>query len=232
MRTAETASFDPGVPALSARVLRGLAIVDVVGIPALAALYIWKLQFISPQSWMVFPVWLIASFLLHRDTPKTLGWRADNLWPATRQTFVVLVVFAALLVATGLALGASRRIPLNLALLRHLWGYFAFCLLQEVALESLLNNRLMALVSRRWLSSLLAGTIFAALHWPNPVLVPVTFVGGTAFAWLFARQRNVIPIAAAQAILGSMVGWVFPVAWHHFLRVGPGFYHWPHSVRL
>ncbi len=82
----------------------------------------------------------------------------------------------------------------------------------------------MALVSPRWLSSLLAGAIFAALHWPNPVLVPVTFISGTAMAWLFARQRNIIPLAVGQAILGSLVWWAFPLAWHHSLRVGPVYY--------
>jgi hypothetical protein len=55
-------------------------------------------------------------------------------------------------------------------------------------------------------------------------MVPLTFLGGTAMAWLFARHRNIIPLAVAQAILGSMVWWTFPVRWHHFLRVGPGYY--------
>jgi len=32
-------------------------------------------------------------------------------------------------------------------------------------------------------ASLIAGTIFAALHWPNPVLVPLTWIGGIAMSW-------------------------------------------------
>src|SRR5207245_2894584 len=116
------------------------------------------------------------------------------------------------------------RHPPHFISFRRLWNYFAFCLLQEVALQSLLNNRLMALVENRWLSSLLAGAIFGALHWPNPVLVPVTFVGGVGMAWLFAQQRNIIPFAVGQALLGSLVWWVFPLSWHHGLRVGRGYY--------
>jgi len=39
--------------------------------------YIWRLQFSHPNSWVVFPLWLVISFIIHHDTPKTLGWRAD-----------------------------------------------------------------------------------------------------------------------------------------------------------
>ncbi len=209
---------------VSPETLRRLAVLDVVAIPLLIAWYIWRLQFSAPRFWVVFLVWLAASFLLHRDTPKTLGWRADNLWPATRQAAIVFATFVAALLVAGLALGAPHRIPAHLASLRGLWNYFAFCLLQQVALQSFLNNRLITIFSARWLSSLLAGAIFGFLHWPNPVLVPVTFVGGSAMAWLFARHRNIIPLAVIQAVLGAVVAWAFPVAWHHALRVGPGYY--------
>jgi hypothetical protein len=55
------------------------------------------------------------------------------------------------------------------------------------------------------------------------VLVPLTFVAGTAMAWLFARERNILPLALGQAILGALVWWAFPLAWHHSMRVGPGY---------
>ncbi len=43
-------------------------------------------------------------------------------------------------------------------------------------------------------------------------------------AWLFARERNILPLAALQVILSLLVWWAFPIAWHHGLRVGPGYY--------
>ncbi len=209
---------------MNAKLLCWLAVFDAAGFPTFTAWYIWRGQSEATNSWVVFLVWPAASFLVHRDTPKTLGWRADNLWPATRNAAIVFAAFAAALLAIGLALGQPRQIPEHVGTLRHLWTYFAFCLLQEVALNSFLNNRLMSLVSRRWLSSVVAGLIFAGLHWPNPVLVPATLIGGIAMAWLFARNRNVLPLALGQAILGSMIWWAFPPTWHHLLRVGPGFY--------
>ena len=209
---------------MSPSALLRLAFFDVVGVPLLIGWYIWRLQFTARYAWVFLVLWLTVSFLVHRDTPKTLGWRADNIWPAARQAAVFFGVCAAVLIAVGFVLGMPNWLPPHFISFHRLWNYFAFCLLQEVALQSLLNNRLMALVENRWLSSLLAGAIFSALHWPNPVLVPVTFVGGVSMAWLFARERNIIPLAVGQAILGSLVWWVFPLSWHHGLRVGPGYY--------
>ncbi len=209
---------------MSPRLLRILALVDVICVPLLIELYIWRLQHIAPRSWIILAIWLPASFLLHRDTPKTLGWRADNLWPATKQAAAAFGLMAAGLILTGLILHAPLHIPAHLVSPRRLWSYFAFCVLQQVALNSFLNNRLMFLIRDRRSSSLLAGAIFAACHWPNPVLVPITLLGGTVMAWLFARQRNILPLAVGQAILGSLVSWSFPLAWHHRLRVGPGYY--------
>jgi len=47
-------------------------------------------------------------------------------------------------------------------------------------------------------------------------------------SWLFARERNVLPLALGQAILGSLIWWAFPLAWHHSMRVGPGYYTFGH----
>ena len=208
-------------------VLRRLALFDVVGMTLLVQWFIWRLQFDAPHSWIIFPVWITASFLLHRDKPKTLGWRADNLWAATKQSVLPFLLFAAVCVAVGWWLDEFKRLPPNWVAPRRLWLYFAFCLLQQVALQSFLNNRLMLLAPNRWLSSVLTGLIFGVSHLPNPVLVPVTFVGGVVMARLFATQRNVIPLAIGQALLCSLVWACFPIAWHHFLRVGPGYYRWP-----
>ncbi|HEV2313813.1 MAG TPA: CPBP family glutamic-type intramembrane protease [Candidatus Acidoferrales bacterium] len=208
---------------MNAQTLLVLSLLDVIGIPVCALLFIWRWQFDARSVWILFPVWLVASFLLHRDTPKTLGWRADNLWQATKWALAAFVIFAAALIATGLILGQPRHLPPNLQSLNRLWTYFAFCLLQQVAINSLLNNRLLWLFHREWLAALVTGVIFAACHWPNPVLVPLTLIGGTAMAWLFARHRNVLPLAVMQAVLGSIAWWSFPVAWHHNLRVGPAY---------
>lgn len=205
-------------------VKRWLSLADVVLLPAFILWFIWQLQFTARWTWVIFVVWLVASFLLHGDTTKTLGWREDNIWPATKQALAVFSPIAAGLVVVGLLLHAPRHLPpISVS---SIVGYFAFCLLQQVALNSLLHNRMLSLVRNEWVAAALTGAIFAACHWPNPVLVPLTFAGGAAMAWMFGRVRNIIPLAVGQALLGLLVSWAFPMAWHHHMRVGPGYYGW------
>jgi hypothetical protein len=203
---------------------RVFTVVEALALTGYIAWYIWQLQSTKPFSWIVFPIWLIASIALHRDTPKSLGWRADNLWLATRQGLLIFAAFIFSTCLAGLWLGSYHRLPLRVTEPWRFFAYFAFCLLQQVALNSYLTNRLSYALEEPRAAALVAGLIFAALHWPNPVLVPLTFVGGTAMSWLFSRERNILPLTVGQAILGTLVWWVFPVTWHHGMRVGPGFY--------
>jgi hypothetical protein len=209
---------------MNLRWMRALTLADIILFPAFILWFVWRLQFTARWTWMILAAWLVISFVIHRDTPKTLGWRADNLWPATKQAIFVIGAMVLGLLLIGLVLGAPRHFPPNLISAHRLWGYFAFCVLQQVALNSFLQNRMLEIVSPHWLASLLTGAIFAACHWPNPVLVPLTFIGGTVMTWMFACQRNIIPLAIGQAILGSLIFWAFPLAWHHHMRVGPGYY--------
>jgi len=218
---------------MTIRTKRFLALLDVTGLPIFILVFIWRLQFTARWTWVLFVAWLIASFVIQRDTPKTTGARADNLWPAAKRAAIAFAIMAGALVAIGLARGATRHLPLQLLSINRLWTYFAFCLLQQVALNSLISNRLEFLTGNRWLAALLAGAIFAACHWPNPVLVPLTFAGGSVMAWLFLRDRNIIPLAVIQMLLGTIAWWSFPLSWHHHLRVGPGYYLgiWPSTAR-
>ena len=171
-------------------------------------------------------VFVLVTFAIHHDTPKTLGMRVDNLWPATIETAAVFGVFYAGLIAGGLALGAAGS-PLRVVSPSRFAVYFGFCLIQQVALSSYLVNRLLSFCSPP-VASAAAGAIFALMHLPNPVLVPATLVGGAAMAWLFSRNRNILPLALAQAIAGAIISWAFPQLWIHSMRVGPGYINFRH----
>ena len=209
---------------LSSRAKRWLSAADVVIFPSFILWFIWQLQFTAHWTWVFFAIWIAATFLLHHDSPAAVGWRVDNLWLATRQAFIPFGLMAAGLIIMGLFVGAPRRIPPGLLSVTRYLGYFAFCLLQQVALNSVVQNRMLDLIRNEWVASVFTGVVFAACHWPNPVLVPLTFVAGTAMAWMFSRARNIIPLAVGQALLGTMVAWAFPPTWVHHLRVGPGYY--------
>jgi len=199
-------------------------LVEALGFAALVGMYIWRWQATSSRSWWILAAWMVLSAVLRRDTPKTLGWRADNLWAATRRAVPFFAIASLAVCGAGLFLGMLQRLPAHLIEPSRFTGYLAFCLLQQVALNSLLTNRLLGYFGKAWPAAMLAGVLFAALHWPNPVLVPLTLVGGVPMAWLFARERNILPLALGQAVLGALVWWAFPLEWHHSMRVGPGYW--------
>jgi CAAX prenyl protease-like protein len=208
---------------------RLLPLTEAFAFSSYVAWYIWQLQEASKYSWIVLAVWLIASFALNKDTLQSLGWRADNLWSATKRASAVFLPCALVIAVTGLFLGGERHTLGHAFLPNRFFGYMSFCLLQQVGLNSLVTNRLLAAFDSPIIVSLIAGALFALLHWPNPILVPLTFIGGALMAWLFLKECNILPLTVWQTILGSLVWWAFPIAWHHSMRVGPGFYHFhPH----
>jgi hypothetical protein len=202
---------------------RWSCLIEALAFATFIAWYIWRLQTHAPWTWSVIPVWLVISFVARLDTPKTMGWRADNLWRATKRAVSFYAVSSLLICVTGLFLGMLHRLPEHLIDARRFGSYLAFCLLQQIGLNSLVTNRLMTAFERPLPAALVAGVIFGALHWPNPVLVPLTFLGGIAMPWLFATERNILPLALGQAILGALIWWAFPLSWHHSMRVGPGY---------
>src|SRR5581483_7723457 len=64
---------------------RPLALADVTLFPAFVIWFIWQGQFIARWTWVFLVVWIAGSFVAQRDTPKTLGWRADNLSAGFKQ---------------------------------------------------------------------------------------------------------------------------------------------------
>jgi Type II CAAX prenyl endopeptidase Rce1-like len=202
---------------------RWSCLVEALAFATFVGWYIWKLQTVVLRAWWVIPVWLLVSFLARQDTPKSIGWRADNLWRATKRAVWFFAPSSLLICCAGVFLGMLHRLPAHLTDPRRFAGYVAFCLLQQVGLNSLVTNRLMRAFEEPVPACVVAGITFAALHWPNPVLVPLTLAGGVAMAWLFATERNILPLTVGQAVLGALVWWAFPLSWHHSMRVGPGY---------
>src|SRR5258708_23111184 len=128
--------------------LRWLSLVETLAFSAFVSWYIWQLQASHFFSWMVFPVWMLASFLGHGDTPKTMGWRADNLWSSAKLSAFVFAPCIAGLCVVGILLGALLRPLHHLFVPRHFDEYIAFCLLQQVGLNSDLTNLLLPAPTR------------------------------------------------------------------------------------
>src|SRR5437588_12369795 len=123
---------------------RRFPLVEAFLFSACVAWYIWQRQDYYQYSWIIFPVWLIASFAWNKDTLQSLGWRTDNLWSAAKRASVVFVPCALAILATGLLLEGEQHTLYHVLLPSRYIGEMWFWSLQEVGLNSLVSGRLLA----------------------------------------------------------------------------------------
>jgi hypothetical protein len=199
--------------------MRWLAAVEVLAVFSGVVAFIWKVQFTFPDFPILLLAFIVGTFLVHRDRLPDLGFGSQGLLKGLK-----LVVVPTVLIAGVLVIAAEPTSFLQVERITGLRKYFAWCLLQEFALQSFFGNRLLLIMEDSDRAAWINGAIFAAVHIPNPVLVPVTFFGGYFLTRVFFSTRNIVPLALSQAIIGSLLSIALPVAWHHGLRVGPGYY--------
>lgn len=213
-------SFFP-TPRSAAPLAAGL---EVLFVYAGILLYIWRWQFSHPRAWIPLLAVILASHLAHRDTPHQLG----LTWRALVASASVALPLALALYIPAVIYGFASRSLVPLAPDRRTLAAFAsyglWCLFQQYLAQSYFHNRLMRVVRNRHLSSLLVAVMFGAAHIPNPILLVATTLGGFVLAEIFARHRNIWPLALTQAVGGFLIAALSPTALIHNMRVGPGYF--------
>lgn len=69
--------------------------------------------------------------------------------------------------------------------------------------------------------------LFSSAHVPNPVLMPVTLVGGLILSELFRRNRTLYPLALAHVLVALCLAISIPESILHDMRVGIGYIRYP-----
>ena len=185
--------------------------------------YIWSWHRTYPHSWMVLWGIILVSHFLHRDTFRSLGLSLAGMRANAQLVLLIALAFYVPLLIYGFARHTLALMEVNGHVVESLLGYGAWCAFQQYLAQSYFNNRLMVAVRSRHLSSLLVGLIFGSAHIPNPILMVATTVTGFVFAEIFARHRNIWPLALAQAVGGLLLAAVSPASLMHNMRVGPGY---------
>jgi len=201
-----------------------LAAIETVIVVGGVLLYIWRLQFTFPDCAIFLLAFIVLTFLLHRDSFQNLGMGSHGFISGLKALAVPTLIIAASLILIGEGGGAFFNWSLNADKLEGLGRYFAWCLFQQFGLQSFFTNRLLAVFRDPNRTAWICAAVFASFHIPNPVLLPVTFIGGFVLTRVFIAYRNLVPLAIAQAIVGSLLSIALPASWHHGLRVGPGYY--------
>jgi len=187
-------------------------------------LYIWRWQVTYPRVWMLLLGTVLLSQTLRRESPRDLGLTSKGLRGSAR----IVLPLAAALYAPALLYGFATHslvlIAPNKRTLVSLVGYMLWCLFQQYVTQSYFHVRLMSFLTNRHLRSLAVALMFGGAHLPNLILTVATFVGGFILAQVFARHRNIWPLALAQAAGGFLIAALSPAALIHNMRVGPGYY--------
>jgi membrane protease YdiL (CAAX protease family) len=199
--------------------------IELILFLALVLSYIWLWADAIPSGWIWIGVlglgFTVGTHLIHGETPRDLGFRLDTIGAAARAAAVPVVPLVAVLLGMGAVNGRLSGEFLGPGRWIHLIGW-AF--LQQYLLQSFIHRRIASLVRKPLARELTVAAIFAILHLPNPLLVPITFAAGYLFATLFRRAPNIYVLALCHAVGSSAVFFGLDPDALYRMRVGPGFY--------
>lgn len=180
--------------------------------------YLWLLAIRLPWSGVLVLLAVAVSWRRRSLTPRSLGLGWDDFRASGQRWVVVWIVSASLFLILG------YRSLFSLAALTHGAVYFAWAAAQQIVYLSMTYLPLRDNLKSRRLAAGLAGAAFSIMHFPNPILVPATFVWGVASSLLFERCRTVWGLALLQMMLSSTLFWITPRELNRNFRIGPYYY--------
>lgn len=182
----------------------------------------WTPRPLQRVLWLVAAAGIVVIVIRSFDGWQAMGLRTANLGRS------LWIAAAALLLAVAAIAAAARLHTLLLprSPLRFLAMYGAYAVwagVQQFLLQGVFLLRFLRLMRTPGKAALAAGALFAAAHFPNPVLMPITLLWGLAACLAFLRWRNLYPLMLAHAILGITVAIALPGPVDHNMRVGLGY---------
>lgn len=151
--------------------------------------------------------------------------RKEGKLPLPSWKFSATIILASLLLAGAMlslagAVGTLHGLFGVRNPLRHGGSYLLWAVMQQIIQQTFFLPRFEEITHRGLLATFITASLFAVAHVPNPVLVPVTFLGGWILGELYRRYRSVVPLGIAHGIVGIAIACSFPDHLQHHMRVG------------
>lgn len=204
---------------------KNIELIEVTIVLIAILLHIWLVPKINPFFVGGISVFIIGSWLYHKDTWEDLGlkWDFDKkyFWKLSQVVIVIIffIFFLGLFFNEDLKLDADLFLEMGNGLM----GYIFWAFLQQIALNGFLVNRLRILNNPENIC-IVTGVLFGAIHAPNPVLMVATLIGGSMSAYYFiVCNKNVYVLALAHALIAASIHYFLPDAWQHGLNIGPNY---------
>jgi membrane protease YdiL (CAAX protease family) len=172
---------------------------------------------------------LIFTFLSHRrrgEGAREIGFTGKHFWEALRSLLQWMIPAAAFLLAAGATLGSLHyRGPKRWdAILLAQFGLFLWGLMQQYALQSIVNRRAQEICGKGWRSTLAAALIFGFLHLPNVWLTAATLAAGVLWAAVYQRTPNLFALAVSHSLMTTVLACSISPAVLHGMRVGYNYF--------
>ena len=174
-------------------------------------------------------VLLIFGFLSHlalNEKTAEIGFRIDNFFDAVRMLVPFMLLASIVLLVIGYRIGTLGRALDSASVLRmrNLVWLFWWGLLQQYALQAVVNRQAQILWGKGAQSIFVVALMFGLLHLPNFPLVLATLAGGLVWAYTYQEAPNLIALALSHCIMTIVLIWALSPALLHNLRVGIGYY--------
>ena len=201
---------------------RPLPLVEATAAFMLIMLYIWRLRYEWPSSWLLILGLILASHIFRKETLEALGFRGANLRRCFALYSPFLFFLSAALLAMGMVFHSIRQVTWDSAfaslIFNCVWGLF-----QQYLLNGYFVNRfrLSFPAGEAKHIPLAAATIFAGVHLPNWFLMAVTFAAGYLSGRVYLRYGNLYFLGVAHGVIGFLLYLVVPDSISHHLYVGP-----------
>jgi len=167
---------------------------------------------------------LLATHAWRRDTMTSVGFELSHFTPALKQAALAALPFILALLLIGTLTGQIWLIPPKARSFTSSGRYILWATFQQYGLQGYFHNRLMRAVSKPFWSSTINALVFMSFHFPNPILMIFTLLGGFAFSLIYSKNRNIFALGIVHGLMGLLLSNSFPKELLHNMRVGPGYF--------